>query len=473
MSGTDNPHGWGPPDGGESRDEADGQPAHGDQPEPGGQSEPERRNGWDQSSGQGGWQQPGGPSQPGGGEAGWSQPGAQGGWNQPGGQGGWNQPGGQAGWQQPGGYQPPPGGMPGQPGGWATPPGWTWRPPDVKPGVVPLRPLGVGEILDGAVTTIRRNPRVMLGLSAAVAIVTQLIGMLVTWIMLDDVATLEELDETQVTTDEVLEVLASTLGGLGVLLFVTWIGTVFLTGMLTVVVGRAVIGEHLTLGETWAHARPRLPRLFGLTLLYTLIWSGALWAVVILTIVLAADSPEAALAMLFLGGLVAVLLSIWLYVRYSLAAPALMLETQTSGHGPATPIGIRKALSRSSQLVSRSWWRVFGILLLVFLIIALITQVVSIPFSIPALLGDGDMFTVVGMSFGALVLSTLGSVISAMITAPFNAGATALLYVDLRIRREALDLELARAANVELPGRPGHDPGPGQGLGPGGMSPGQ
>ena len=37
-----------------------------------------------------------------------------------------------------------------------------------KPGVVPLRPLGLGEILDGAVQTIRLNPKVMLGLSAIV-----------------------------------------------------------------------------------------------------------------------------------------------------------------------------------------------------------------------------------------------------------------------------------------------------------------
>ncbi|WP_205856733.1 hypothetical protein, partial [Phytoactinopolyspora endophytica] len=354
-----------------------------------------------------------------------------------------------------------------QPGGWTTPPGWSWRPPDAKPGVVPLRPLGVGEILDGAVTTIRRNPRVMLGLSAAVAIITQLIGMAVTWVILDDVATLEEINGNQVTTDEVLEVLASTLGGLGVLLFVTWIGTVFLTGMLTVVVGRAVIGQHLTLAETWQHAKPRLLRLFGLTLLYTLIWSGALWVVVALTVFLAGDSPDAALAMLFLGGLVAVLLSIWLYVRYSLATPALMLETDSTGNGPPVPIGIRESLRRSRQLVSRSWWRVFGILILVFLIIVLITQVVSIPFSIPALLGEGDMFTVGGMSFAALVLSTLGSVISATITAPFNAGATALLYVDQRIRREALDIDLARAADVELPGRPGAGPGPGPGPEPG------
>ena len=37
---------------------------------------------------------------------------------------------------------------------------------------------------------------------------------------------------------------------------------------------------------------------------------------------------------------------------------------------------------------------------------------------------------------------------SQTIVIPFTAGITALLYIDRRIRREALDIELARAAGV-------------------------
>src|SRR3954469_4058172 len=89
------------------------------------------------------------------------------------------------GWASPGGQQPAP--TPGPPpgptadwqpaAGWAQPgwgqPGWGQpRPPEPKPGVVPLRPLGLGELLDGAVALIRRYPRPVLGLSAALAIVS-------------------------------------------------------------------------------------------------------------------------------------------------------------------------------------------------------------------------------------------------------------------------------------------------------------
>lgn len=369
------------------------------------------------------------------------------------------------GWGNPGGGSdtPPPGG-PDRPSGWGNAPGWSWNVPDVKPGVVPLRPLAVGEILDGAVTTIRRNPRVMLGLSAGVALIAQLVGMFVVWALLGQTAALEDLGTT-ITADEALDYLGTTLGGLGIVLFVTWIGTVFLTGMLTVVVGRAVIGQDLTLAETWQHAKRRLPRLFGLTIVYTLIWSAAPWLVLLATFSLAAgDNSRGAVSVLILGMLAAGLLGIWLYVRFALSAPALMLETKPQDNGAPVPIGIVESLRRSGKLVSGSWWRVFGILVLVLIIVFIVTQVINIPFSLPAALGDGDLFTMAGMSFGALVISTLGGIISATITAPFSAGATALLYVDRRIRREALDIELARAANVELPGRTG--PGP-EGMPPG------
>jgi hypothetical protein len=45
-------------------------------------------------------------------------------------------------------------------------------------------------------------------------------------------------------------------------------------------------------------------------------------------------------------------------------------------------------------------------------------------------------------------VTALGTIVASAVTWPFTAVATALLYVDRRIRREALDIELARAAGV-------------------------
>src|SRR5205085_5697222 len=71
------------------------------------------------------------------------------------------------GWQAPPGWGGPQASDQAPYGGWGAP-----RPPEARPGVVPLRPLGLGELLDGAVGVVRRYPRPCLGLSAAIAILS-------------------------------------------------------------------------------------------------------------------------------------------------------------------------------------------------------------------------------------------------------------------------------------------------------------
>jgi hypothetical protein len=44
--------------------------------------------------------------------------------------------------------------------------------------------------------------------------------------------------------------------------------------------------------------------------------------------------------------------------------------------------------------------------------------------------------------------TALAVLLTSIITLPFLAGVTSLLYIDRRIRREALDLELQRAAGA-------------------------
>jgi hypothetical protein len=352
----------------------------------------------------------------------------------------------------------PPGSPP--PGGWggSTAPSagtqWGWAPPPVvKPGVIPLRPLGVGEVLDGAVTTIRRNPGPMLGLSAIVAVITQLLGVMLAYVLFQDVAEIESLSPTA-SFIEVLNALAGVIGASAIVVIVTWVATVLLTGILTVVVSRAVLGEKPTIGEAWAAARPRLPRLLLLTIVYSLIWLIPFLVTAVVGVVLAAAGMDEGgiVAIIVILTLVAIPVTVWLYVRYALSGPALMLEsTARSATGASRPVGVFGALRRSAELVRGSWWRLFGILLLILLIAGIISQVISVPFALPAFfLGEqpsDNQFLI------TLIVSALGGIVAATITAPFTAAATALLYVDRRIRREGLDIELARAAGVGIPGR--------------------
>ena len=170
---------------------------------------------------------------------------------------------------QPGyGQQPPPGyGQPGQPA-WGQPAPWGPPPPAPKPGIVPLRPLGVGELLDGALSLIRSNPRTVLGLAAAISAVSALLQTVGLWF------SLQFLDAAQpvagsTEVDVAAELTALVSGGVAQLVpaLVAGFLQVLASGLFIVLVGAAVLGRQLDASQTWASLRPRMLPLVGVTLL--------------------------------------------------------------------------------------------------------------------------------------------------------------------------------------------------------------
>ncbi|MBW5426188.1 hypothetical protein GKQ77_32310, partial [Streptomyces sp. BG9H] len=342
---------------------------------------------------------------------------------------------------------PGPGGYP----GWGA---WQGPPPAAKPGVIPLRPLGVGEILDGAVSTMRAHWRTVLGISLTVAVLTEIVVVLLQGLVLSESTDTDALDDPSATVGELTRAMGDTLLNSGVVLAITLLGTIVATALLTMVTSRAVLGKSVTTAEAWRDSRPQLARLFGLTLLIPLI-AVAVVTIGILPGVLIAlgGASDAGAGLAVLGGLAAGIAAIWIVVRFSLASPALMLEKQ----------GVKKSLTRSAKLVRGSWWRVFGIQLLAAIIANVVASIIVIPFTFlaGAVSGEGVSGFLNGTSelgWTFLIVSGVGSVIGSMLTFPITAGVTVLLYIDQRIRREALDLELTRAA-AGTPGQGTNPPG--------------
>lgn len=338
------------------------------------------------------------------------------------------------------GAPPPAPGWGGRPQG----PGWG-RAHAARPGVIPLRPLGVGEILDGAVSTMRAHWRTVLGLTLAVSVIAQTAIILVQRYLLPEPPSIDANATGSEALRQAADSLRASLLDLGPSLLITMLATLFTTAVLTVVISRSVLGRPVTLSDAWAEARPRLLPLLGLTLLLA-VMAAAIMAVGLLPGFLLGDTAGVGLA--FLGLLAACVVLAWLMVRFCLASPALMLERQS----------ITASMRRSAKLVRGAWWRTFGILVLTWLLTLIVAVVIGIPFGIIAMVVDGGgisaFLTDGANSFGwsFLIVSGIGDVVVATITYPLSAGVTALLYVDQRIRREALDLELARAA-----GLPGYD----------------
>ncbi|WP_166459857.1 hypothetical protein, partial [Amycolatopsis pithecellobii] len=282
-----------------------------------------------------------------------------------------------------------------------------------KPGVIPLRPLTVGEILDGSVQTMRRHPALVFGVSAVVAVVAAALNLAVSnWLLSANPipAQLGPAATQQEQVEWLRQAFGSLATSLGALVVISLLIHTFLAGFITVVVGQAVLGRPVTLRDSLAELRPRLLPLLGLTVLVTLI---------------------VAVASVFL-----VIPGIWLWVMLNLAAPALVLERA----------GIGAAMRRSWRLVVGSWWRVFGVLLLAGIAALIISTVIEIPFGVGLFTSNAE--DVANQSVGSQLLGSLGTVIADTIVGPFTAAATALLYIDQRMRKEGMDIQLARSAGM-------------------------
>ena len=309
--------------------------------------------------------------------------------------------------------QPPYGGMP--PYGGIPPVNPYYGAIAPKPGCIPLRPLTVSEILGGALEAIRRNARTVLWLAAAAGGAQALIALIVQrYASLQGARAIDQSDPAnpQVHWDQLGKLLGSTMG-------LSLLGSIFaavLTGMIVVVVTEDVVGRTASFELIWSKVRSRIWRLIALSLLV-----GVLAAL--------------GLALCLAPG-------IWLWGIWAVAVPALIIENR----------GIGRALRRSQDLVRGLFWRVWGIRALGFAITLILGAVVSALVSAFASAVTGDtpagFFGVGGgpLSWAYLVISALGTALLVTLTAPFQASLDSLLYVDLRMRKENLAIELQQAA---------------------------
>ncbi|MET1036506.1 MAG: glycerophosphoryl diester phosphodiesterase membrane domain-containing protein [Arthrobacter sp.] len=358
--------------------------------------------------------------------------------------------------------------------GWAAPPqqGWaapvqnSWGQPVAaqpqighgyapprKPGVVPLRPLGIGDLLDGSFQAIRRNPGSTLGLSVLVQLVSGVViallsAPLYSVVLSPDVLAGAEPDPEALTGSLLL------FGG-GVLLagVLSAAFLVFVQGLVTVPVLRAVLDRRTGFGAALALARPSMGALIGLGLLWAaagIVLTGLLVGAVVVAIAL--GEPQVGVpvvAALFLGVLGTL---VWVGIKLSMSPHALVAE----GLGPFAAMGRSWGLTRSS------WWRCLGIILLTGLIVGIVTSLITTPISFATGLGGGMIAPEDPNGFAEYIMNltivmTILSALAAGLGFAYQCGVTSLLYTDLRIRREGFDLALLRefdaGADAGIPGR--------------------
>jgi hypothetical protein len=153
------------------------------------------------------------------------------------------------------------------------------------------------------------------------------------------------------------------------------------------------------------------------------------------TVVLATATfklPVVSALLMMIGTLAAVVVTSWLTLRYAVVVPALVLEQTTAA----------EAIRRSIYLTRGYLGRVTLLLLCGFVLAYAGLLIFQMPFSVAAALSGPDS----SASLVFTVLGTISSTIGGTITGPLMIIGFAVLYYDLRIRKEALDLDMMISA---------------------------
>jgi hypothetical protein len=261
--------------------------------------------------------------------------------------------------------------------------------------VIPeLRPRGIGEMLDAAVTLYRARFTSLMFVSAIVVIPVQILSSLVLLSARPD-----NFGYSFGTTGPQYESNpALQLGATITVLIVNVASTAFVVGACTRIVAEAYIDQSATSQQALGNAGRRFFAILGVSLIVAVAQFIGVFAC-------------------FVGTFVPMAL-------FAVAVPALILER----------IGVSLSLGRSVNLVKSHFWRTLGLVVTA----QFLTTIVSFGLTIAAELfirGDSS-------STSGIIAQGLAAAIAALLTTAFVATATVVLYFDLRIREEAFDVQL-------------------------------
>ena len=254
-----------------------------------------------------------------------------------------------------------------------------------------LRPLTLGDILDRTLTLYQHNFSLLVGVVAVLAVPEAVLTWLVT-----------------TATGPIMTVHDQTahwhtggpLAGFAGMILVSALFQVLITGALARTISARYLGREQSVTGAYLGIGVRtFLKLFVASVLFTLFVS--------------------------VGVIFFVIPGIYMAVMFAFFAQVIVLEPNAR---------IFAGFSRSSALVRGSWWRVFGILLLIYIGIDLAEVIIA---------------GVVDSAFRTepVLATTLITVINILFK-PVQLGAITLLYYDLRVRKEGLTI--ARL-NGEMP----------------------
>jgi hypothetical protein len=291
-----------------------------------------------------------------------------------------------------------------------------------------LRPLGVGDVLDRTFTVYRSRPLVFIGLSAIWYLLLVLVFVvLAVAIFAGALAAFSR----QATTPSPEQIAGAAVGIIGFVLVAVVVAILLFAAQSAALVhaaARRYLAKDIAIGEAFRAGLSASPRLFIAGVLIFLAILG-MWAV--LVIVAALANQGIVWAVVALAGIVATgfLACSWL------VAPVVVVVEKM---GPIA------ALGRAWRLSEGNRWRIFGIQILLFILNLVLSLLIGGIFGgIAAASAQGGSPGTLGIT---TVVQSLVNLASTIIWAPVEWIAFTVLYYDLRVRKEAFDLQLAAEA---------------------------
>ncbi|TCC35195.1 hypothetical protein E0H50_12870 [Kribbella sindirgiensis] len=323
----------------------------------------------------------------------------------------------------------------------------------------PLRPWLPADLLDNAARTISDNKTIMLGLPVLAGI-----ALVAVQAVLTEVAVPGGLGGFFGTEDPFGQAGAALLLTYGVQVVLFSVVSSMLAGIIALAAVRSQLAHRAGPRELMRLVRPALPALAAVGLVQSLSFMLLIggWGLAVLGIGAGADAAvssaaagAAALAMMFVAGVLVLIFG----VRLVLAGTVVLMEGR---HAPdiglyiPVRVGVWGALRRSWQLVKGKFWRVFGILLFGGLVVNIIGY--ALQFGVSALIITVGAWADLSDSTGAVVVTIVLGVAAGIATLmtliaslAFMSAVQALIYLDLRVRREGLDLWMRPALRFEEP----------------------
>lgn len=291
-----------------------------------------------------------------------------------------------------------------------------------------LHPLGVGDVLDRTFNVYRSKPMLFIVLSAIWYLLLVLVFVVLAVVLF---AGALAAFSRQAATPSPEQVAGAAVGIIGFVVVAIVVAIVLFSAQSASLVhaaARRYLAKDVAIGESFRAGLSASGRLFLAGLLVFLA-IACIWSVLI--ILAAITNQFLAFALAFI---IAIVASVYLGSSW-LVAPVVVV---TEKMGPLA------ALGRSWRLSEGNRWRIIGIqVLLIILNIVLSVLIGGLFGGLAAAGGQGTQGGQLGVGN---VLQTLVNLASTIVWAPVEWIAFTVLYYDLRVRKEAFDLQLAAEA---------------------------